>query len=242
MAIQDFKPLFYDCFKRNGLEKFCTDKIAEDFEIFTEHLLEVNAHTNLTAIRELSDIIAKHYADCLLAEQYFPSRAKVIDIGCGGGFPSVPLAIVRKDLQITAIDSTAKKIAFVSDAIQNQRLTNLTALCDRAESPVMAKYKGKYDVGTCRAVSKLSVVAELILPYVKIGGLFIALKGASGEDEVHDAKSAVAKLGGEIESIQSLELSTNAGIEQRKIILIRKIRETPAQFPRQYSAILKKQL
>ena len=131
---------FYDqyCFllKKNSLERFCDQETARKFYDFTNLLTEENSHTNLTAIREIPDIIAKHYADCLLAEPFFPQNSTVIDVGCGGGFPTIPLAIVRPDLKITAVDSTAKKINFVQKAVDSLELLNVFPVCARAESPL----------------------------------------------------------------------------------------------------------
>lgn len=233
---------FRKIFAQNGLERFCTEHLIASFGAFTELLCQVNSYTNLTAIRTIPEIIAKHYADCLLAEPFFPQDATVLDVGCGGGFPCVPLTITRPDLQITAIDSTAKKIAFVQAAAAAQRLSNLNPLCVRAEDPSMARYKQSFSVGTSRAVAKLSILAELILPYIKIGGILVALKGASGQAEVTEAESAIRTLGGETADVLETALKFGDTSESRSIIVIQKVKETPQQHPRPYAAILKKPL
>lgn len=242
METYDFNSQFRAILKQNGLERFCTEQISHRFEAFTELLCRVNAHTNLTAIREVPDIIAKHYADCLLAEPYFPTGAAVLDVGCGGGFPSVPLAIVRPDLKITAIDSTAKKIAFVQAAAASQKIGNLNPICARVEDRSLARMKSSFDVGTCRAVAKLSVLVELILPYIKVRGQLVALKGAVGVSEAAEASNAIQALGGELAGIEHKVLRQGESEESRTIIIIRKIRESSSQYPRQYAAILKKPL
>lgn len=233
---------FCEIFAENGLDRFCDGQTIQAFEKFTDLLRRVNAHTNLTAIREIPDIIAKHYADCLLAERYFPQGASVLDVGCGGGFPSIPLAITRPDLQITAVDSTAKKIAFVQDAATALPLPNLAPICTRIEDRAFASKKSSFDIGTSRAVARLSVLIELILPYIRQGGAMVALKGASGDEELSEAQRAIAALGGEITQVDHLRLHQHASSEQRTIIVIKKIRPSPPQYPRQYSAILKKSL
>lgn len=238
----DFCEQYRRIFEQNELNRFCSEPLTESFAAFTELLCEVNSHTNLTAIRTIPEIIAKHYADCLLAEPFFPKDATVLDVGCGGGFPCIPLAITRPDLQITAIDSTAKKIAFVQAAAAARHLSNLNPLCVRAEDATMSKYKQTFTVGTSRAVAKLSVLAELVLPYVKVGGALVALKGVSGRDEVADAKSAIHQLGGELEEIREKSLLFGNASESRTIVTIRKVAETPALYPRPYAAILKKPL
>ncbi len=237
-----FRDQFRKIFVQNGLDRFCTESTIASFEAFTELLCKVNSHTNLTAIRTIPEIIAKHYADCLLAEPFFPQGATVLDVGCGGGFPCIPLAIARQDLQITAIDSTAKKIAFVQAAAAAQRLSNLNPLCVRAEDPSMARYKRSFSIGTSRAVAKLSILAELILPYIQVGGTLIALKGSSGKAEADEARSAIQTLGGEISEICEKILCFGNTSESRSIIVVQKSKESPIQYPRQYAAILKKPL
>lgn len=242
MESNDFNSQFRAIMAQNHLERFCAESTLSRFEAFTELLQRVNSHTNLTAIREVPDIIAKHYADCLLAEPYFQQSATVLDVGCGGGFPSVPLAIARPDLQITAVDSTAKKIAFVQAAAASQKIANLNPICARIEDPALSRMKQTFDAGTSRAVAKLSILVELLLPYIKIGGLMVALKGSAGDVEVAEASSAIQVLGGKVEALKYEQLKQGDASESRCIILIRKIRATPAIYPRQYAAILKKPL
>ena len=242
MDIIEFQRQFRAIFQQNGLEALCTEQIEQRFASFTELFLQVNAHTNLSAIREVPDIIAKHYADCLLAEQHFPKSASVLDVGCGGGFPSIPLAIARPDLQITAVDSTAKKIAFVQEVASTLPLPNLAPICTRIEDRAFASKKNSFDIGTSRAVARLSVLVELILPYIRQGGTMVALKGANGEEELSEAQHAIAALGGEVTRVDRFQLHQSTNAEQRTIIVIKKARPTPPQYPRQYSAIHKKPL
>ncbi len=237
---------FYDqyCFllKKNGLERFCGKETVERFYEFTKLLTEENSHTNLTAIREIPDIIAKHYADCLLAEPFFSQSATVIDVGCGGGFPTIPLAIVRPDLKITAVDSTAKKINFVQKAVDSMGLSNISPVCARAESPEMQKFREHFDVATSRAMAAMPILAELTLPFIKKGGVLVAMKGAQGSRELQEATRAISLLGGKTVSDQEATLKTVAEIETRHIITVTKEKATPKQYPRNYSAIVKKPL
>lgn len=242
MDIIEFQRQFRAIFQQNGLEALCTEQIEQRFASFTELFLQVNAHTNLSAIREVPDIIAKHYADCLLAEMYFPKSATVLDVGCGGGFPCVPLAIARPDLQITAVDSTAKKIAFVQAAASSQGMENLNPICARIEDRALAKLKGHFAVGTSRAVAKLSVLAELILPYIQVGGQLIALKGANSAAELDEARTALRELGAELEADHQKQLFCGNHYEERHILIIKKASSTPPQYPRQYATIIKKPL
>ncbi|MBR7099119.1 MAG: 16S rRNA (guanine(527)-N(7))-methyltransferase RsmG, partial [Clostridia bacterium] len=196
MNFTDFYRLYCDIFRQNSLDRFCDEETAHHFFHFTELLIEENSHTNLTAIREIPDIISKHYADCLLAESHFPSHAKVLDMGCGGGFPTIPLAIVRPDLSITAVDSTRKKINFVQKAVDHLKSHNVTPLCARAESEELRKYYETFDVATSRAMARLSVLSELTLPFVRVNGELIALKGTKAQEEIKEAHNAIRILGG----------------------------------------------
>ena len=242
MEIQNFEGIFREIFVQNGLKRFRTAPIIEKFETFTVLLQQTNAHTNLTAIRDIPGIIAKHYADCLLAEPYFTQGASVLDVGCGGGFPTIPLGIVRQDLHLTAIDSTAKKIAFVNQAASELKLENVHPICARIEDAAMAKQKQSFDIGTSRAVARLRILVELVLPYIKIGGQLIALKGAAGEAELAEARDAIRALGGEVAEVKHKTLHIGTDSESRVLILVRKVRATPSQYPRQYALISKKPL
>lgn len=243
MNFTDFYNLYCNIFQQNKLDRFCNEEIAYKFFRFTELLTEENSHTNLTALREIPDIISKHYADCLLAEPHFAIGAKVLDMGCGGGFPTIPLAIVRPDLSITAIDSTQKKINFVKKAALLLELQNITPLCARAESTELRRYYEAFDLVTSRAMARLSVLSELTLPFARIGGKLIALKGAKAQAEIEEARNAIRILSGSTEVTDTeYKLLTPVETEQRHILTIKKIRKTPPQYPRNYSIITKKPL
>ena len=242
MTDMEFDRLFDEIFEKNGLERFCTEPIKANFAAFTSLLQRENAHTNLTAIRETADIVSKHYADSLLAENLFPPHATVLDVGCGGGFPCIPLAIVRPDLRITAVDSTAKKIRFVEKAAAELGLDNLTPICARIEEESMRGLRESFDVVTSRAMARMNILAELTLPFARVGGRLVALKGAAGSKELAEAARGIALLGGEIAEDCRLELQTVAGSEARHLLVIEKTRKTLAAYPRAYAAIVKKPL
>ncbi len=241
---REFADIFTKIFSANGLSKLICDKSIEKFYKLTTLLTEANAKTNLTAINDTQEIILKHYADSLLAHEYFTPGASVIDIGCGAGFPSLPLAIIRPDLNITALDSTGKKIDFVKDTAKKSGLSNITAVCARAEEYVNLEGKREsYDFATARAVSRLNILSELALPFVKSGGSFIALKAKNGENELEEAKSGINQLGGSVISSKSLNLTDISGeAYQRYLIHIEKIAPTPIKYPRSYAKITKKPL
>ncbi len=242
MEYKEFSSIFEEIATKNGLDPLPSERIAR-FHCFTEYLLEVNAHTNLTAIRTVPEIIAKHYVDSLLALSLLPQGSRVLDLGCGPGFPSIPLAIVRPDLQIVALDSTAKKIRFVQENAEKLHLNNLQAVAGRAEDTVVRTKLGQFDVVVSRAVARLNVLCELCLPYVSVGGKLVALKAAKAEEELTEAKRAVQILGGATPTLRNTELVLPDGTrEPRALIEIPKTKAAPEEYPRAYAAILKKPL
>ena len=242
MDFTTFSQIFTSAATKNGIS-LPTEVQMQQFYRFTEHLLEVNAHTNLTAIREPIGIIDKHYIDSLLAMHLIPEGSKVLDLGCGPGFPSIPLAIMRPDLQITALDSTSKKIDFVQKSAEILQLSNLKGVSGRAEDIKLRKELRKYDIVVSRAVARLNILCELCLPYLKVGGNLIALKGAKFEEELTEASNAIKVLNGELSKIEQKDLITAENQEETRGMIVIKLKKEPSvQYPRAYAAILKKPL
>lgn len=240
---QEFKSEISCVFKSNGLGAFLNADKSEKFYALTVRMLEENEKYNLTAIKEPSKIILNHYADCVTLAKSLPRGASIIDVGCGAGFPTLPLAIVRDDLKITAIDSTAKRIAYVSESARQLSLSNVSAVAIRAEDGArLEEYREKFDFATARAVAEMRILCELCMPYVKPGGAMIAMKGKNAEFELSSAKKAIAILGGANPIIESVTLSSADETLTHPLIIINKKSKTPAAYPRVYAQISKKPL
>lgn len=240
---QEFKSELSRVFKDNGLSQFLSIEKSEKFLRLTKIMLEENEKYNLTAITEPSKIILNHYADCAVLALKLPKGTKIIDVGCGAGFPTLPLAIVRDDLKITAMDSTAKRVNYVTAAAESLGLKNVTAVTMRAEDGAKSpEYREQFDFATARAVAEMRVLTELCLPYVKVGGAMIAMKGKNAEFELSGAKRAIAILGGANPKIENVTLTGGEEIFSHPLITVQKKIKTPAAYPRPYAQISKKPL
>lgn len=215
----------------------------EQFDKYYQLLVEWNEKMNLTAITVEEDVYAKHFYDSVSASFYFSFEKikTVADIGAGAGFPSLPLKICFPHLQITIIDSLQKRISFLHEVIQSLGLEGVTALHGRAEEAGhQTGLRESFDLVSARAVARLNVLAEYCIPFVRIGGTFLAMKGADISLELHEAKKAMKMLGGKTNKVETFELPNQAG--ERNIIIIDKISETPKRFPRKAGMPSKKPL
>lgn len=213
---------FFDCKE--------IEENIEKFEKFKNLLLEYNQKYNLTAICEEKDIYIKHFYDSIYPHNYFFKGANVVEIGSGGGFPSVPLKIVRDDLNFTLIESTGKKCDFLNTVVDNLALSGVKVLNIRAEDGGrMESLREKFDFAVARAVARLNVLCEYCMPFVKVGGKFIAYKGDC-DKEIDESKNAVKILGGEIEKAESFTLPCDGG--KRTVVVIKKTGNTPQKYPR----------
>ncbi len=201
----------------------------ERFEAFKNLLLDYNNKFNLTAITDEKDIYIKHFLDCVSGDMFFDKSVSVVEIGSGGGFPSVPLKLIRDDLQFTLVESTGKKCEYLNAVVDKLNLSCVQVVNARAEELGKdKKYREKFDVCTARAVARLNTLAEYCLPFIKVGGKFIAYKGNCSE-ELEEAKKAIDILGGEIEHIEKYELPNG---ENRTLVIIKKVKRTPEKYPR----------
>ena len=218
------------------------EQISSLFEL-TSIMLETNKTLNLTTITDCSQILLKHYIDSLTVSKYIPEGSRIIDIGCGAGFPALPLAIFRPDLDITALDATAKRIRYVGSTAEALGLKNLRAVAARAEEYVNAGNREAFDVAVARAVAELSTLSELCLGFVKVGGYFISMKGQRGEEELEGATRAIKLCGGAESQIIRADLTPDGKeSESRRLIITKKVENTPKIYPRAFAKISKKPL
>ncbi len=243
----DFNEFYEHCvaiFQANPNLPALDNKKASKLYELTKRMLEINEHMNLTAIKDEKGIILRHYADSLAICEYIKPNSTIIDVGCGAGFPTLPVAIFRPDISITALDSTAKRIDYVKETAKRLELDNVTAIAERAEILGRdSKYREKFDYATARAVASLPVLTELCLPFVRVGGQFIAMKASKAEDEIDASANAIAKCGGELaRQIHAPLRSADGDLETRVIVISTKTRHTPPDLPRHYSKISKKPL
>ena len=210
-------------------EEILQGEKKERFEAFKNLLLDYNNKFNLTAITDEKDIYIKHFLDCVSGDMFFEECVSVVEIGSGGGFPSIPLKLIRDDLQFTLVESTGKKCEYLKAVVDKLKLDCVQVVNARAEELGKdRKYREKFDVCTARAVARLNTLAEYCLPFVKIGGRFIAYKGNCTE-ELEEAKKAIDILGGEIETTEKYELPNG---ESRTLVIIKKVKRTPEKYPR----------
>lgn len=227
----------FEIFKNNMLSKLAyinvelSESKIRDFFTYMKELIEWNKKINLTAIVEMSEVIDKHFIDSLTISQYINDNDRIIDVGTGAGFPGIPLKIARENLKIDLLDSLNKRIIFLNEIINKLQLKNINAIHSRAEDESSKKEKREtYDIAVSRAVANLPVLLEYLLPFVKVGGICICMKGMNITEEVNNSKKALKELGGEIEEINEFKLpNTDA---TRNIIIVRKVASTPKRYPR----------
>ena len=219
-----------------------TEEQIEKLRIYYELLVEWNEKMNLTALTEPDDVALKHFCDSILLLSYADVKegSSLIDVGTGAGFPSVPIKIVRPDIKLCLLDSLNKRLIFLQEVVDKLSLKNVKIVHARAEDGARkADLREKFDYSTSRAVAQLNVLSEYCLPYVKVGGSFLAMKGKYSEEEIDNAKSAIKTLGGKIEKVDTYNLIDTS---ERTIINIRKVSNTDKRYPRTSAKIKSKAL
>ncbi len=204
---------------------------AEKFKLYHELLLSANRETNLTRVSDdMYEACDRNYLDCIAPVKLLADAKTLIDVGSGAGFPGVPIAIMRPDIRVTLLDSLLKRVEFLR-RVTDELDINAVALHSRCEDAAkLTIHREAYDAATARAVSQLDVLSEWLLPFVRQGGLMLALKGPAAEEETKSALYAIRTLGGALEGIEDIEIP---GRDWRhRIVVVRKTAPTPARFPR----------
>ena len=232
--------LLKEASKEIGLE--ITEEMCNDFFQYKEMLLEWNEKINLTSITEEREIILKHFVDSvsvLTLEEFKIENLKIIDVGTGAGFPAIPIKIMRRDINMTLLDSLNKRLSFLNNVIENLNFSDIECIHSRAEDLAKkTEYRETFDICVSRAVANLSALTEYCLPYVKLGGSFIAFKGNNVTEETHDASNAISVLGGKITNIKKIKIPFTD--ISHTLVVITKICETPNIYPRKSNQITKK--
>lgn len=225
----DFKQILVESAGQAGF--VLSEKQLLQFEKYYEMLIETNKVMNLTALTEPHDVAVKHIVDSLMAyADYFPGKV-LADVGTGAGFPGIPLKIFCPSLKVVLIDSLAKRLNFLQRVIDELGLQQIECVHLRAEDAGKnSGHREKYDIVTARAVARLSVLSEYCLPLVKVGGMFVALKGAKYKEEIASAAKALNVLGGKLVNARQVELP---GLDDgRAVVSIKKIKPSPKAYPR----------
>lgn len=227
----DIRSRFADYVEDLGLK--LSRKQSDQFDRYLKLLLSANRRMNLTALTEERDIYIKHFYDSLTVMKSVPMDEirSLIDVGTGAGFPGIPLKILFPDLRMVLLDSLRKRVDFLSDVIRELALEHVEAIHGRAETMAReSRYREQFDAAVARAVARLPVLAEFCLPFVRVGGWFVAMKGPEAEKELEEAERALHKLGGG--EVGRKDLSLPEGMGKRRLLIVRKKSPTPSTYPR----------
>lgn len=236
--------MFEDILKEQALKSDIklSDEQVLKLTRYYELLIEWNEKMNLTALTEPQDVALKHFCDSILLLKYadIPVDSSLIDVGTGAGFPSVPIKIVRPDIKLCLLDSLNKRLTFLNEVVNELGLEDVKIVHARAEDGARkADLREKFDFATSRAVAQLNVLSEYCLPYVKLNGAFLAMKGKYSEEEISNAKNAIKILGGKTVKVDTYNLADSS---ERTIINIKKIALTDKKYPRTCAKIKSKAL
>ncbi len=235
-----FKDILVEQAKLSRIE--LTDEQIEKLSRYYELLIEWNEKMNLTALTEPHDVALKHFCDSILLLTYaeIPENSSLIDVGTGAGFPSLPIKIVRPDIKLCLLDSLNKRLVFLSEVVKELGLNEVQIVHLRAEDGARkSDLREKFDYATSRAVAQLNVLSEYCLPYVKVGGAFLSMKGKYSEEEISNAKVGIKLLGGKTEKVDTYNLADGS---ERTIINVKKMSKTDRLYPRTSAKIKNKPL
>ncbi len=229
MLKKEFSKIIHEYSNEIGVS--LNEKQVNQFYNYMKLLLQWNEKMNLTAITEPEQIILKHFIDSMTISKYIEDGAKLIDVGTGAGFPGIPVKIIREDIEVTLLDSLNKRINFLKEVISQLELTKIESVHFRVEEFGKNKsYRESFDCATSRAVANLSTLVEYLIPLLKVDGFCISMKGPNIESEIQESKNAILLLGGKVERVEKFQLPRSD--MDRNVVVIRKVKHTPAKFPR----------
>lgn len=237
----DYLSILEEACRDIGLE--LTKEQYEQFMKYKDLIQEWNKKVNLTSIKEDEEIVKKHFIDSIKIFKFeeVKNAKRIIDIGTGGGFPGIPMKIVNPDCEMVLLDSLNKRINFLNIVINDLGLKNISTIHGRAEDfAVKPEYREKFDIVVSRAVANMTVLSEFCLPYVNLGKHFVALKGPSVDEELNESKRALSILGGEVEKLIPVKIE-DSDLEHN-LVVIKKVKNTPKQYPRKAGTANKKPL
>ena len=226
------------------LEQQVGEEKAELMIHYMDEILRMNEHINLTAVRDPEEFIVKHLLDSLgcVGSPEWEKADTIADVGTGAGFPGVPLAVMAPEKKISLIDSLQKRLRVIDDITRSLDIQNTTTFHLRAEEAGQSKeHRERYDLCVSRAVASMNVLVEWCLPLVKVGGTFVAYKGEKAEEEIREAENAIRLLGGKIDRIETVNLEDESA-ENHALVYIKKVKKTPAKFPRKSGTARKEPL
>ena len=225
MEYLEFEKEFNELISKYNIK---SNNITKQLYNYMECILESNNNINLTSITNPNEFIVKHFIDSLVISEYIEGN-KILDIGTGAGFPGIPLAINNLDKNFVLLDSVNKKLNVIRGTLPKIDIHNVDVIHSRAEDLAHDnEYREQFDCVISRAVANLTTLVEYMLPFAKVGGLVICLKGPSYEQELMDARNAIDILGGKVEKTMSFNIEDN----ERNIIFIKKYKNTPIKYPR----------
>ena len=232
--------VFLDICGMNSIE--CGEDAARKMLEFAELLVAENKKYNLTSVTEPEALMLRHLVDSMTVLPYIKSGARVLDIGAGAGFPSVPVAIMRPDVEIVPLDATSKKVRFIEEAARMLGLDNVSPVCGRAETLAHEDaYRAHFDAVTARAVSRMRILCELGGAFLKRGGVLVAMKGEAAQtrDEIAEAADTAKLMGLACAVTHEMTLTSPTETLSRVIVTMEKAADTPPQYPRAYNKIIK---
>ena len=240
MNFEEFKKEFISCLEVVDKNIQLTDDTINEFYKYMINVIEWNDKINVTAITDPKEFIVKHFVDSLTINRFVTSGGKLLDIGTGAGFPGIPLKLANEDLETVLIDSVNKKLNVIRESINDMNIEKISIIHARAEELARDdNYREQFDFVTTRAVSQLSTILEYMIPFLKVGGIAICMKGPNYQEEIDNIQNTLQLLDCKITEIENIKILDDY---ERNIIIVEKLKKTSEKFPRPAGKPLKEPL